>query len=165
MAKSSRASTVKANNRRLKRNVFGPVEAARLERLSAKLLETAARPKPEADAEDMKIVDGQAEAAADGAATETTTEDGESPSNPGPSARPINPFQTDRCSRHGCRARQVLKQEQPEEAHRETAQEQQGRVSQLQGQEDQDQAEELNGPGEAGYPREVLLAPVTKALA
>lgn len=84
MAKSSRASTVKANNRRLKRNVFGPVEAARLERLSAKLLETAAQPKPVTDdAEEMKIVDGQDEEAVaaapaeDGAAAETTTEDGE----------------------------------------------------------------------------------------
>lgn len=77
MAKSSRASTVKANNQRLKRNVFGPVEAARLERLSAKLLETASKPRPETDGEEMKIVDGQddAAAAADGAAAETTTED------------------------------------------------------------------------------------------
>lgn len=46
MAKSSRASTVKANNRRLKKNVFGPVEAARAERLSAKLLAIASQPKP-----------------------------------------------------------------------------------------------------------------------
>lgn len=89
MAKSSRASTVKANNQRLKRNVFGPVEAARLERLSAKLLETASQPKPEAGAEEMKIVDGQDEAAAaaNGAAAETMAEDGESPSNPGLSTR------------------------------------------------------------------------------
>lgn len=100
MAKSSRASTVKANNRRLKRNVFGPVEAARLERLSAKLLETAAQPKPATDhAEEMKIVDGQddeaaAAAAEDGAAAETTTEDGEGESPSRPRA-PSTPFWTD----------------------------------------------------------------------
>ncbi|KAF3770444.1 hypothetical protein M406DRAFT_105371 [Cryphonectria parasitica EP155] len=46
MAKSSRASTVKANNQRLKAKVFGPVEDARQERLSAKLLEIASQPKP-----------------------------------------------------------------------------------------------------------------------
>lgn len=46
MAKSSRASTTKANNQRLKAKVFGPVEAARQERLSAKLLEIASQPKP-----------------------------------------------------------------------------------------------------------------------
>ena len=47
MAKSSRASTRKANNRRLAANVFGPAESARAERLSAKLLEAAKQPKPE----------------------------------------------------------------------------------------------------------------------
>ncbi|KAI6767881.1 hypothetical protein HG530_005890 [Fusarium avenaceum] len=47
MAKSARASTRKANNRRLVKNVFGPAEAARNERLSAKLLEVAKQPKPE----------------------------------------------------------------------------------------------------------------------
>ena len=52
MAKSSRAGTVKAKNRRLKANVFGPVESARTERLSAKLLELAAQPKPERNAEE-----------------------------------------------------------------------------------------------------------------
>ncbi|ROW17798.1 hypothetical protein VPNG_00558 [Cytospora leucostoma] len=46
MAKSARSSTVKANNQRLKKGVFGPVEAARQERLSAKLLEIASQPKP-----------------------------------------------------------------------------------------------------------------------
>lgn len=46
MAKSSRASTKKANNQRLKANVFGPIESARQERLSAKLLEIASQPKP-----------------------------------------------------------------------------------------------------------------------
>ncbi|ROW12093.1 hypothetical protein VMCG_00134 [Cytospora schulzeri] len=46
MAKSSRASSTKANHLRLKKGVFGPVEAARNERLSAKLLELASQPKP-----------------------------------------------------------------------------------------------------------------------
>lgn len=63
MAKSSRASTIKANNQRLKRNVFGPVEAARMERLSAKLREIAAQPKPIPEVE-MKPVDEAEEAKA-----------------------------------------------------------------------------------------------------
>ncbi|KAI1159056.1 hypothetical protein F5B18DRAFT_656037 [Nemania serpens] len=46
MAKSSRASSRKSNNQRLKANVFGPVEIQRNARLSAKLLELAAAPKP-----------------------------------------------------------------------------------------------------------------------
>ena len=46
MAKSKRASVIKNNNQKLKKNVFGPVEAARLERISAKLLGLAAQPKP-----------------------------------------------------------------------------------------------------------------------
>lgn len=51
MAKSSRSSSVKSNNRRLKANVFGPVENARTERLSAKLLELASQPKPQKEAD------------------------------------------------------------------------------------------------------------------
>jgi hypothetical protein len=51
MAKSSRSRVIKENNRRLKKNVFGPVEAARAERLSAKLLALAAEPKPQRDVE------------------------------------------------------------------------------------------------------------------
>ncbi len=47
MAKSSRSSTIKANNRRKAASVFGPAEIARNERLSAKLLELAKQPKPE----------------------------------------------------------------------------------------------------------------------
>ena len=46
MAKSARASQIKANNQRLKAKVFGPVEAERAARLSAKLMEIAAAPKP-----------------------------------------------------------------------------------------------------------------------
>lgn len=60
MAKSSRASTIKSNNQRLKAKVFGPVESARMERLSARLLELAAAPKPpRPETEEMKIVDGE----------------------------------------------------------------------------------------------------------
>lgn len=46
MAKGARASTKKANHQKLKSNVFGPIETARTERLSAKLLELASQPKP-----------------------------------------------------------------------------------------------------------------------
>jgi hypothetical protein len=46
MAKGARASTKKANHQKLKARVFGPVEDARTERLSAKLLELASQPKP-----------------------------------------------------------------------------------------------------------------------
>lgn len=53
MAKGARASTKKANNARLKSKVFGPVEGARVERLSAKLLELASQPKPEPAKEDV----------------------------------------------------------------------------------------------------------------
>lgn len=58
MAKSARSSQIKANNRRLKKNVFGPIEAARNERLSAKLQELIAQPKPEREVEvEMEAVD------------------------------------------------------------------------------------------------------------
>ena len=46
MAKSLRASGKKANRARLRDRVFGPVELARQERLSLRLLELAQRPKP-----------------------------------------------------------------------------------------------------------------------
>ncbi|KAK7965076.1 family UPF0642 [Apiospora saccharicola] len=72
MAKSSRASTIKANNQRLKRNVFGPVEAARLQRLSAKMREIAAQPKPVPEVE-MKPVEEAEEANATEQASETAT--------------------------------------------------------------------------------------------
>lgn len=60
MAKSSRSSTTKANNQRLKAKVFGPVESARQERLSAKLLELASQPKPVPEKE-MKDIEEQGE--------------------------------------------------------------------------------------------------------
>lgn len=54
MAKSSRSSATKANNRRKATAVFGPAEEARAERLSAKLLELAKQPKPEVRDSEMK---------------------------------------------------------------------------------------------------------------
>ena len=45
MAKSLRASVKKANKSKLRSNVFARVEDARNERLSAKLLELASKPK------------------------------------------------------------------------------------------------------------------------
>ncbi|KAI1437691.1 hypothetical protein GGR50DRAFT_691959 [Xylaria sp. CBS 124048] len=62
MAKSARASSRKVNNQRLKAKVFGPVETARNARLSAKLLELAAAPKPERpEGEAMRIVEDENE--------------------------------------------------------------------------------------------------------
>lgn len=46
MGKGLRSSVNKTNNRKLKKNVFGPVETARTERLSQKLMELASQPKP-----------------------------------------------------------------------------------------------------------------------
>ncbi|OJD31601.1 gpi ethanolamine phosphate transferase [Diplodia corticola] len=46
MAKGARSSARKTNNRALKAKVFGPVETARTERLSQKLLELAQQPAP-----------------------------------------------------------------------------------------------------------------------
>ena len=46
MAKSARASSIKKNKSGLKKKVFGPVEQARNERLSQKLMELASQPKP-----------------------------------------------------------------------------------------------------------------------
>lgn len=43
MAKSSRASTKKANNSSLRAKVFGPVEDARTSRVADKLMEIAAK--------------------------------------------------------------------------------------------------------------------------
>ncbi len=46
MAKGLRASTERTNRRKLRANVFGPVEQARAERLHAKLLATIQSEKP-----------------------------------------------------------------------------------------------------------------------
>lgn len=59
MAKSARSSTKKANNAKLKSKVFGPVEDARMARLSAKLQEVMSQPKPvreDGDVVDMDTV-------------------------------------------------------------------------------------------------------------
>ncbi|KND91494.1 hypothetical protein TOPH_03753 [Tolypocladium ophioglossoides CBS 100239] len=77
MAKSSRSSSKKANNRRKAASVFGPAELARDERLSAKLLELAKAPKPEssdvnmeANADDVALDGENDEADADDTAME-----------------------------------------------------------------------------------------------
>lgn len=58
MAKGLRSSRKKANNTKLRAKVFGPVENARKERLSAKLLELAARPRDSADSDTKMVEDG-----------------------------------------------------------------------------------------------------------
>ncbi|KAI9746428.1 MAG: hypothetical protein M1818_000141 [Claussenomyces sp. TS43310] len=56
MAKGSRASATKSNNAKLKVRVFGPVENARTERLSAKLRELAAQPRwPQEEGGDVGV--------------------------------------------------------------------------------------------------------------
>ncbi|EXJ80339.1 hypothetical protein A1O1_08483 [Capronia coronata CBS 617.96] len=49
MAKSARASVVKRNHRNLRTKVFGPAHDARTARLSAKLQELSAKPRPTED--------------------------------------------------------------------------------------------------------------------
>ncbi|KAL8737940.1 MAG: hypothetical protein Q9181_001203 [Wetmoreana brouardii] len=68
MAKGLRSSVKKANRARLRSQVFGPVEEARKERLSAKLLEMASKPSSAAK-NDAMILD---EAAADRMCTDPT---------------------------------------------------------------------------------------------
>jgi hypothetical protein len=46
MGKSLRSSSLKTNNKKLRKNVFGPVETARTQRLSQKLQDLASQPKP-----------------------------------------------------------------------------------------------------------------------
>ncbi|KAK0646379.1 hypothetical protein B0T16DRAFT_458302 [Cercophora newfieldiana] len=70
MAKSSRSSAIKSNNQRLKKNVFGPVETARAERLSAKLLEIAAQPKTQKDVEMEAVSEEPVAETKDGASAE-----------------------------------------------------------------------------------------------
>jgi hypothetical protein len=57
MAKGLRSSRNKVKNRKLKVKVFGPVENARKERLSAKLLEIASQPQPTADGDSKMEVE------------------------------------------------------------------------------------------------------------
>ena len=57
MAKSARASSRKANNQKLKEKVFQPVESARLERLSLKLLEIVSAPQPQRPVQEAEMRD------------------------------------------------------------------------------------------------------------
>ena len=52
MAKGLRSSVKKANKAKLRSRVFRPVEDARTERLSAKLLELASKPQTEREKEE-----------------------------------------------------------------------------------------------------------------
>lgn len=61
MAKSSRASVIKVNRKKLKARVFGPAEDARTKRLSDKLLELASQPKP--PKAEMEIENGMPDSA------------------------------------------------------------------------------------------------------
>jgi hypothetical protein len=61
MAKSARSSAIKKNNAVLKKRVFGPVETARNDRMSAKLLELAKAPKEKMEiVEDSELAPGKA---------------------------------------------------------------------------------------------------------
>ncbi|KIX98050.1 uncharacterized protein Z520_06129 [Fonsecaea multimorphosa CBS 102226] len=64
MAKSARASVVKKNHRNLRAKVYGPASDARTARLSAKLQELAAKPKPETE-KAMDVDDNAEQAAGD----------------------------------------------------------------------------------------------------
>ncbi|EXJ62744.1 hypothetical protein A1O7_03182 [Cladophialophora yegresii CBS 114405] len=64
MAKSARALSVKKNHRALRATVFGPAHDARTARLSAKLQELAAKPKPETE-KAMNVDEGHGEDAED----------------------------------------------------------------------------------------------------
>ncbi|RKF82384.1 putative glycosylphosphatidylinositol anchor synthesis protein [Golovinomyces cichoracearum] len=55
MAKGARSSRQKENKTKLRRKIFGPQESARTERLSAKLLELASRPKSVLNTTTMEI--------------------------------------------------------------------------------------------------------------
>jgi hypothetical protein len=60
MARSARSSGIKKNKAVLKKRVFGPVETARNERLSAKLLELANAPKEKMEVEVEKPEESKA---------------------------------------------------------------------------------------------------------
>ncbi|KZF21266.1 hypothetical protein L228DRAFT_249055 [Xylona heveae TC161] len=64
MAKGLRSSQNKNNKSKLRSNVFGPREDARTERLSAKLLELASKPKP-TDGGDAKMETEEKDAVAE----------------------------------------------------------------------------------------------------
>ncbi|KAJ5972661.1 uncharacterized protein N7479_002579 [Penicillium vulpinum] len=64
MAKSVRASVSKRNRANLRKNLFGPLNDARTERLAAKLQEIASQPRPEAPAQSKKDLEDEAAAKA-----------------------------------------------------------------------------------------------------
>ncbi|KAI9810958.1 MAG: hypothetical protein M1827_005689 [Pycnora praestabilis] len=59
MAKSARSSVKKFNKSKLRSRVFGPIEAARTERLSAKLLDLASKPRPLVTQDSKEEIEGQ----------------------------------------------------------------------------------------------------------
>jgi hypothetical protein len=71
MAKGLRSSIKKSNRSKLRARVFGPVEAARNERLSAKLLELAQQPKPERPQKSEMEVDSEGTTLHTGLASKT----------------------------------------------------------------------------------------------
>lgn len=60
MAKSLRATSKKVNKSNLRKRVFGPIEAARLERLSKKQQEIVSSSKPERTEMQVDSTDGTA---------------------------------------------------------------------------------------------------------
>ena len=58
MAKGLRSSQNKANKSKLRSNVFGPVDVARKERLSARMIGLASKSQPNSY-KDMKMTSGQ----------------------------------------------------------------------------------------------------------
>ncbi|KAK5112676.1 hypothetical protein LTR85_011187 [Meristemomyces frigidus] len=75
MAKGARASSIKKNKTGLKKRVFGPVEIARSERLSAKLLALAQQPKPLRPEMEVEKEDGEEKDAGAGAKEDDHAQD------------------------------------------------------------------------------------------
>ncbi|KAK7520939.1 uncharacterized protein IWZ02DRAFT_273437 [Phyllosticta citriasiana] len=84
MAKSSRSSVKKTNNQKLKKNVFGPVENARAQRLSERLLELAQQPRPAKD--EMEVENNQHPESNDARPEETEAAEMELDDEPKPSS-------------------------------------------------------------------------------
>ncbi|RAL07723.1 DUF2423 domain-containing protein [Aspergillus homomorphus CBS 101889] len=72
MAKSGRASVIKRNRASLRATVFAPAVDARTERLSAKLQELAAQPKPNESKSKMELDSTNCDAQASEAKSKTT---------------------------------------------------------------------------------------------
>ncbi len=90
MAKGLRASTRKKNNAALRDRLFGPAIDARTERLSAKLQELAAKPRP--DQERVMEVDSE----------ETKDETSPATKNDGECTKRVFWQSTDYPRRNGC---------------------------------------------------------------